>query len=35
MIPRKVRQNFDEHLKNQITGKTQEKLTYKWIFEIK
>ena len=34
MIPRKVRQHLDEHLKNNIAGKRQENKTYKWIFEI-
>ena len=31
MIPRKVRQHLDEHLKNQIT----KNMTYKRNFEIK
>ena len=35
MIPRKVRQHLDEHLKNEIARKRQESMTEKWNFEIK
>ena len=34
MIPRKVRQHFDETLKSRVAGFRRENMTYMWIFKI-